>query len=141
MSTIHAIAIGTHKGMPKIEVQGAYLRKNYGIDGDCHAGPGKRQLSLLAWEDVVPLKEIGIKAKPGDFAENLTTRGLDFSNVVVDSRLRIGNALIEITEIGKSDWKEGDYSFQGIALVARFGLFARVIESGWIPPGVSIAVI
>ena len=139
ISTVHAIAIGRHKGKPKDEVQEAYLRKDHGIDGDCHAGPGHRQISLLAWEDVALLKRKGINARPGDFAENLTIRGVDFSDIDVGSRMWIGNALIEVTEIGKSEWKEGDYSFQGVALVARSGLFARVIEGSWIRPGVSIA--
>ena len=132
MGTILAVSIGTRKGMPKSEVKKAYLRENHGVDGDCHAGPGNRQVSLLAWENALALHNKGIKAKPGDFTENIATKGLDFSNIEVGSRLRIGEALLEIAEIGKSEWKEGDYSFKGIALVAHSGLFARVITGGWI---------
>lgn len=141
MSTIYAISIGTDKGVPKSEVHEAYLREDYGVEGDCHAGPGDRQVSLLAWENALALQDKSIKAKPGDFAENIATEGLDFSKIKVGSRLKAGDALLEITEIGKSDWKEGDYSFRGTALVARSGLFARITESGWIRPGDSIAII
>ena len=138
---IFAISIGTHKGMPKSEVQKAYLRENHGVEGDCHAGPGNRQVSLLAWENALALHNKGIKAKPGDFTENIATKGLDFSNIGVASKLRIGDALLEITEIGKSEWKEGDYSFRGVALVARSGLFARVIRGGWIRTGDGIVAV
>ena len=58
----------------------------------------------------------------------------------IGSRLRVGESLLEISEIGKSDWKAGDYSFKQIALVARSGLFARVIKGAWIRPGDDIAV-
>ena len=129
---VFAVSIGTHKGMPKSEAQEVYLREEHGVEGDCHAGPGNRQVSLLAWEGALALRNKGIEAKPGDFTENIATIGLDFSNIEVASKLRIGDAVLQITEIGKSEWKEGDYSFQGIALVARSGLFARVIKGGWV---------
>lgn len=140
MSSIFAISVGTLKGVPKHEVQKAYLQENHGVQGDCHAGPGNRQVSLLPWERVVALQSIGIKARPGDFAENITTLGMDFAHIVVGSRLRIGSGLLQVTEIGKSDWKPGDYSFKGIPLVARSGLFARVIRGGWISPNDGIVI-
>jgi len=140
MSEIYAIAAGGEKGKPKHQVDQAYLREDYGLEGDCHAGPGRRQVSLLAWENATALQKQGINATPGDFAENIDTEGLDFSIIQVGARLKIGDAVLEITEIGKSDWKEGDYSFKGIALVARSGLFARVIDGGWIHKGDGIVV-
>jgi MOSC domain-containing protein YiiM len=141
MSRIYAIAIGTRKGMPKTSVNEAYLREYHGVDGDCHAGPGTRQVSLLAREDVLAAAQSGITARPGDFAENITTEGLDFSRLSAGSRLRVGDALLEITEFGKSDWHEGDYSFQGMALVARSGMFARVLEGGHVRPSDAVAVV
>jgi len=138
---IFAISTGPHKGMPKSEEQKAYLRENHGVEGDCHAGPGNRQVSLLAWENARALQNRGIKASPGDFAENIATEGLDFTSIEVGSRLKVGDALLEVTEIGKCDWKEGDYSFQNIALVARTGLCARVVEGGWIRPGDGIVTV
>lgn len=141
MSEIYTIAAGVVKGKPKHQVDRACLRENHGLEGDCHAGPGSRQISLLAWENVLALQKQGISATPGDFAENIDTEGLDFSTIQVGARLTIGDAVLEITEIGKSDWKEGDYSFKGIALVARSGLFARVIDGGWIHKGDEIIVL
>ena len=140
MGKIHSISLGTQKGMPKSSVDRAYLREGHGVEGDCHAGPGNRQVSLLARENVLALKEKGIEAEPGDFAENIATEGLDFSDIRIGSRLKVADSLLEITEIGKSEWSKGDYSFQGIALVARSGLFARVVTGGWIHPGDSINV-
>ena len=135
MGRIYAVSIGTEQGASKHQADRIYLRENHGADGDCHAGPGSRQVSLLAREDVPALQSDGISVRPGAFAENIATTGLDFSTIKVGSRLKVGDALLEITEIGKSEWKEGDYSFRGIALVARSGLFARVIEGGWIQTG------
>lgn len=140
MGTIHSISVGARKGMPKSGVDRAYLREGHGVESDCHAGPGNRQVSLLAWENVLALKEKGIEAEPGDFAENIATEGLNLSDIRVGSRLKVADSLLEITEIGKSEWRKGDYSFQGIALVARTGLFARVVTGGWIHPGDDIVV-
>ena len=141
MGAIFAISTGAKSGMPKHMVGRAYLREDHGVEGDCHAGPGDRQVSLIAWEDVLALQQEGIKAKPGDFAENLATKGVDLAEIQVGSKLQVGDALLEISEIGKSDWKEGDYSFEGIALVAGSGLFARVIRGGWIRPGDMVKVV
>lgn len=132
MGRVHAVSIGDRHGASKKSVGRAYLRENHGVDCDCHAGPGSRQVSLLAWEDIVTLHHAGITARPGDFAENIITEGIKLSEIAVGTTLKVGDALLRITEVGKSEWKEGDYSFKGIALVARSGLFARVIKSGWI---------
>ena len=138
MSKVYAISVGAQKGMPKSSVERVCLREDHGLEGDCHAGPGARQVSLLAWEDALSLRQKGIAAKPGDFAENIATEGIDLSKVPVGAKLRVGGAVLEIAEIGKSDWKKGDYSFKEIALVARCGLFARVIRGGWVSAGDSI---
>ena len=141
MGRVFAVSVGSQKRTPKHTVDRAYAREDYGLEGDCHAGAGHRQVSLLAWEDVLSLRELEIKAKPGDFAENLTVEGMRLTEINVGARLSVGDALLEITEIGKRDWKEGDYSFQGIALVARSGLFARVIREGWIYTGDTVVVV
>lgn len=129
---VHAVSMGARHSAPKKSVGRAYLRENHGVEGDCHAGDGARQVSLLAWEDIVTLHHAGITARPGDFAENIITEGIKLSEIAVGTTLKVGDALLRITEVGKSEWKEGDYSFKGVALVARSGLFARVIKSGWI---------
>jgi len=140
MGTVFAISVGAERG-PKKVVDRAFLRENHGVEGDCHAGPGSRQVSLIAWEDVVALRQNGINAKPGDFAENLAIEGIDFTEILPGSKLEVGTALLEISEIGKPEWEDGDYSFEGIALVARSGFFARVVRGGWIRPGDLIKVV
>ena len=138
---VYSICMGTRKGAPKVSVDRAYLRENHGVDFDCHAGPGNRQVSILAREDITALRRESIFACPGDFAENITVEGVDLSVVPSGSTLKIGDALLRITGAGKPEWKKGDYSFQGIPMVARSGLFARVIRGGWIRPGDSVKVI
>ncbi len=81
------------------------------------------------------MRKEGITAAPGNFCENIMTEGLNFSEIAVGARLRIGSALLEVTGIGKPEWKDGDYSFRGVPLVARCGLFAEVVESGAIKAG------
>lgn len=137
---VYAVSIGARRGASKKSVGRAYLRENHGVDCDCHAGDGSRQVSLLAREDIVTLHHAGVTARPGDFAENIITEGIELSEIAVGTTLKVGDALLQITEVGKSEWKEGDYSFKGIALVARSGLFARVIKSGWIQTSDRITV-
>jgi MOSC domain-containing protein YiiM len=137
---IRTIAIGKERGKPKDGVDRARFRKNHGIDGDCHAGAGDRQVSLIAREDALKLEDQGISAKAGDFAENIVIEGLDLAEVSVGSTLKAGETVLEITERGKPEWKNGDYSFMGVPLVARAGLFARVVKSGWISVGDEVSI-
>lgn len=133
---VHSVCIGEAKGMPKRPVEEATLVEGLGVSGDIHQGPGDRQVSIIALEDVVALREKGIVAAPGDFAENIMISGLgNIGEIQPGCRLKIGKSILEITEIGKKEWKEGDYSFQGYPLVARKGIFARVAVGGKIKPG------
>ena len=141
MGKIIAISAGKVKSQAKTEVGQAYLQKDHGVDGDIHAGPTTKQISLLAWESIELLRSQGTESQPGDFAENIITENIDFSKLAIGDRLKIGEALLEVTEHGKKEWKPGDYSFKGTALMAKTGIFARVLESGWIKPNDEIQII
>ena len=132
---VQAVCVGTVKGMRKQPVSKVRLEPNHGLLGDVHAGPGPRQVSLLAQESVFALRKKGVVARPGDLAENILTRGVDLSSLRIGDTLRIGAALVEVTEHGKSEWQEGDYSFRGVALLAQEGVFARVVGSGEVQRG------
>ena len=136
------ICSSTSRGMGKSMIEEAILITGHGLSGDAHAGPGRRQVSLLAWEDVLEAnKEYKIDSGSGDFAENIMTKGIDFKTISMGAKLRMGGAVIRITERGKPEHTAADYSFNGIALLAKKGLFAEVIEGGYIYDGDMITII
>jgi MOSC domain-containing protein YiiM len=108
-----------------------------GVMGDAHFGPGDRQVSLLELERA---RAAGIESAPGDFAENILAEGLERGKLTIGSRLRAGPCLLEVAGIGKPEWRPGDYSFGGRALLAEGGLFCRVLEGGVLREGDEIEV-
>jgi len=135
MAEVVAVCIGEQRGGAKQPVEKAYLRRDHGLEGDAHAGPGRRQVALLDWGRVEELRQDGINARPGDFAENIDLKGIDFNQLRKGVILQIGPSVLEITERGKPEWRPGDYSFQGTALTAREGVFGRVLKGGWVKRG------
>jgi len=118
-------------GEQKKPVPRAQLRENHGLVGDAHAGEWHRQVSLLAEEDIETLRGRGIEIGFGDFAENLTTRGVDLASLPVGTRLHVGSALLEITQIGKQCHTGCAISLTtGDCVMPRKGVFARVIQGG-----------
>lgn len=141
MAEIVAVCLGERRGRGKSPVGKAFLKKGWGMVGDAHAGPGRRQVALLEWERVRRFNEEGAEAGPGDFAENIDLKGIDFSRLKAGTVLEVGPARLKITEKGKPEWKEGDYSYRGTALTAKHGLFARVVRSGEIKKGDKVTII
>jgi MOSC domain-containing protein YiiM len=107
------------------------LRAGHGIVGDAHARDWHRQVSLLADEDVEGMRGKGIQIGFGDFAENLTTRGVDLASLPVGTRLRLGEAELEVTQIGKECHSHcAIYRAVGDCVMPRRGIFARVLKGG-----------
>jgi len=129
---IKAISVSAKRGVRKTNVPEAELKADFGIAGDIHAGPGARQVSLLAIESIEAMARQGLNLSPGDFAENITTEGLDIRELHAGDRLRIGEtAEIEITQIGKKCHGRCEIFKQaGDCIMPREGAFARVIRSG-----------
>ncbi len=137
--TILKISVSEVKGDKKTNVEKAELRTQYGIVGDAHAGSG-RQVSLLPIESFDVVREKLKTIAPGDFAENITTEGLDFSQVTIGARLLIGESTeLEVTQIGKK-CHHGCYirEIVGDCIMPREGIFASVIKGGEIRPGDTI---
>ena len=133
---IYAVCVGKKRSAPKERVKAGFIRAGHGLDGDAHVDSGRRQISLLAWERVVAVNgEANLGAVPGDFAENITTTGIDWSAATVDSLIEIGTVKLRIVERGKPEHGPGDYSFHGVALLAKEGIFAEVLESGYVVEG------
>lgn len=130
---IVSINVSRKKSEKKTPVVEANLLKDYGIEGDVHAG-SDRQLSLLAIESI---RKMGGEFKPGDFAENLTTEGIDFSKLSIGSRFKIGGeVVIELTKFGKECHSFCDiFKTHGYCIMPKEGVFAKVITGGVIHCG------
>ena len=137
MGTVIAVCISERKGEKKQDVQKAVLRANHGIEGDAHAGDWHRQVSLLADESVDTMRGKGVELGPGDFAENLTVRGIDLKQLAIGQRLKVGNTVIlEITQKGKECHNDCAIKKQvGDCVMPREGVFAKVIEGGEVKVG------
>lgn len=126
-----AVCISDRKGIQKAEVPAAKLVEDFGIEGDAHAGKWHRQVSLLSFEKINEFREKGAEVDFGAFGENLVVEGFDFRNLPVGTRFRIGDALLEITQIGKECHSHCMiYQTMGDCIMPREGVFARVITGG-----------
>ena len=98
---IVATCLSQEKGTPKAPVDKITLIENYGVEGDAHAGPGQRQVSLIGMETIRRMCESGYEAAPGDFGENITIEGIVLNKLAVGTRLMTGNVELVVTQIGK----------------------------------------
>jgi len=139
---IVAINISEKKGVIKHTIEKGFLKANYGLDGDAHGGSWHRQVSLLAIESINKMESLGIKAlKPGSFAENLTTEGIVLYELKIGTKIKIGEVILEITQIGKECHKGCEIrNLVGDCVMPREGVFARVLNEGWVKAGDSIEV-
>ncbi len=136
MGILKGICISEKKGTKKYQIDEAYLRKDWGIEGDAHAGNWHRQVSLLSSDKIEAFRERGAEVSYGDFGENLIVEGFDFRNLPVGTRFRIGEALLEMTQIGKECHSHcAIYKTMGDCIMPREGVFAVVKEQGIIHVG------
>ncbi len=140
MSTqVVAVCISAWKGERKKPVSSVELRENHGIVGDAHAGDWHRQVSLLAMESIEKMRGMGLDVTCGDFAENITTRGIDLPALPLGARLAVGDTLLEVTQIGKECHTRCAIFHQaGDCVMPKEGVFARVLKEGTISAGDNI---
>lgn len=142
MANVVAVCISENKGERKRPVEAVELRENHGIVGDAHAGDWHRQVSLLASESIDKMRALGLDVTSGDFAENITTSGIDLISLPVGSRLQVGGALLEVTQIGKECHTRCAIFYQaGDCVMPKEGIFARVITGGVIKPGDVVEIV
>ena len=136
MAKVEAVCISENKGERKKPVQSVELRENHGIVGDAHAGEWHRQVSLLATESIDKMRALGLDVTAGDFAENITTSGIELVSLPIGTRLQVGETLLEVTQIGKECHTRCAIYYQaGDCVMPKEGIFARVIAGGTIRPG------
>ncbi|MGB5995534.1 MAG: MOSC domain-containing protein [Candidatus Deferrimicrobiaceae bacterium] len=137
-----AVSISEDKGQKKNPVESVDLKENHGIVGDAHAGEWHRQVSLLAIESIEKMQRLGLAVDSGDFAENVTTRGIDLPSLPLGARLSLGEALIEVTQIGKECHDRcAIYKMAGDCVMPREGIFAKVTRGGTVRPGDALVVL
>lgn len=142
MGRIKAICISEKKGTQKTEVPEAELIVDYGIKGDAHAGKWHRQVSLLGYEKIEEFKEKGAKVDNGAFGENIIVEGFDLRNTPVGTRFQIGDALLELTQIGKECHSHcAIYHAVGDCIMPREGVFTKVRKGGIIHKGDEIKML
>jgi MOSC domain-containing protein YiiM len=144
MPRLFSINISLATGTGKEPVDEAMLVVDHGLSGDAHARDWHRQISLLAVESIraMAARHPGQGLGPGSFAENLTTEGLDLPGLPVGTRLRIGSAELEITQIGKKCHAKCQIHKQaGECIMPRQGIFARVLVGGAIQIGTEIVIV
>lgn len=136
MASVVAVCISEKKGTQKHEVPEVQLKINHGIVGDAHAGNWHRQVSLLGTESVEKMKAVFPDIPVGAFAENILTEGLVLYNLPIGTKLRIGDVLLEVTQIGKECHAHCAIRQQvGDCVMPREGIFAIVLEEGTIRAG------
>ena len=131
---IVSLAVSRKKGTRKTRVEHAAVLTDHGIEGDAHAGPWHRQVSLLATESIGNARRQGLDVTFGDFAENIATEGIDLVKLAIGTRLKLGNdVILEISQIGKECHNKCAIYYQaGDCIMPREGVFARVIAGGQI---------
>ena len=131
-----AVCTSGKVGTRKKNIGTGTARANWGLEGDAHAGDWHRQISLLAMESIEKMRAKGLDVGPGDFAENITTEGILLVDLPIGTRLKLGEALVEVTQIGKICHDRCAIYYQaGDCVMPREGIFVRVLQGGKISVG------
>jgi len=141
--SIVAVCISENKGERKKDVSQCQLVKEFGLEADAHAGDWHRQVSLLAQESIDKMRAAGLDVGAGDFAENLTTQGIELCSLPIGSLLRLtSGAELEVTQIGKEcHTRCAIYHQAGDCVMPKEGIFARVIKAGLVSNGDKIELV
>lgn len=137
-----AVCTSDRTGIAKHPIVQGILKVNWGLEGDAHAGEWHRQVSLLAMESIKKMRAKGLNVRPGSFAENITTEGLELFTLPIGTQMRLGSALVEVTQIGKiCHTKCAIYQQAGDCVMPREGIFVKVLEPGQVTAGDRIEIL
>lgn len=137
-----SINISTKKGVRKKPVKEADVISDFGVEGDAHASnKWHRQISLLSLESIKRMQDRGLDVKPGDFAENITTKGIDLLKLPEGTKMKIGNVEAEVSQIGKEcHTRCAIYYLAGDCVMPKEGIFVKVLKGGKIKVGDPVEV-
>ena len=142
MGKVMAVCTSPERGTVKTNVHEGRFIENFGIQGDAHAGDWHRQVSMLAEESVDKLRGALPQLKAGAFAENINTEGIDLKSLPVGTRLRIGSAEAEVTQIGKECHNDcAIKKATGTCVMPTEGIFVAVLKEGAVRAGDPVEII
>lgn len=141
---IIAVCTSPQKQTKKENIKEGTLKTNYGLMGDAHSsGETHRQVSLLAHESIHKMRDMGLDVNPGDFAENLTTSGIELASLAIGTQVQVGeDALLVVSQIGKEcHTRCAIYQQAGDCIMPREGIFTRVLKGGQVKVGDEIKIV
>ncbi len=143
MAEVVGISRSTKKGVPKDNIGEGQFIVGWGLEGDAHGGNWHRQVSLLGQESIDKMSALGIEGLcSGKFAENITTRGIVLYELPIGAKFSIGDAVFEVTQIGKECHVQCEIFHQiGDCIMPKEGIFAIVIQSGKVAVGDQIKLL
>jgi MOSC domain-containing protein YiiM len=132
-----SVNVSKGKGEKKHNIEKCLLIKDMGLKDDAHAGFMHRQVSLLARESIEKIRKMGLEVVPGDFAENLTTEGIDLPSLPIGTKLLVGDSIVlRVTQIGKECHARcAIFQQVGDCVMPREGIFAEVLTEGEVKVG------
>ncbi|MBQ0078468.1 MAG: MOSC domain-containing protein [Eubacterium sp.] len=142
MGTVKGICTSEVRGTAKASVSSARFIENFGIEKDAHGGNWHRQISMLSYEKIEEFKAAGAQVEPGSFGENLIVEGFELNSLPVGARLKSGDVILEITQLGKECHSRCNiYEQMGDCIMPREGIFAKVISGGQLKVGDEIELL
>lgn len=141
MGKVYAICLSEKKGTAKNSIDRVEIIKDFGLAGDAHGGNWHRQVSLISKEKIDAFKNRGGKVDIGGFGENIIVQGEELLNLKVGDRVKIGDVLLEITQLGKECHTRCHiYYTVGECIMPKEGVFARVLSGGNIAVGDEVSL-
>lgn len=142
MAEVASVNISEKRGTVKHEVDEIELVINHGIVGDAHAGNWHRQISLLAEESIDKMRSMGLTLENGAFAENINTIGIELKTLSIGTKLKIGDTIVEVTQIGKECHNDCEIKkLTGKCVMPTDGIFVIVIKEGTVKKGDKIEIL
>ena len=139
-----AVNVSEKRGEIKHNINESFIKENFGLETDAHSGDWHRQVSLLSLSSFNKMRDMGaIGLEYGAFAENITVGGLDVATLPLQTQLKVGEAILEVTQIGKECHNQGCAIKKqvGTCIMPIEGIFAKVINSGWVKVGDRVEIL
>ena len=139
---IKAVCISEKRGTVKKNINEVNVIKDFGLEGDAHAGKWHRQVSLLSYDRIQEFRARGAKVEDGAFGENLVVEGIDFKTLPIGTKFKCNDVVLELTQIGK-ECHHGCAIFQamGDCIMPREGVFTKVLHGGVIKEGDNLEIL